>query len=172
MCTYKQNKTWRQHEILILYWKLQQHKIHAMQKSRNKRVILFYKAVRHIDPQSNWTSFCSFQNWKWQSLSSCAWSVHALIMDTLDTELTKTRKSNVTKLVTTQPTVNLYDPANDRVSNAVSSITSFMSTYSLDGIDIDYQTEMSIEVRIARTCWFALSRDLPGVKKKNCLAHG
>jgi chitinase len=73
-------------------------------------------------------------------------------MDTLDTELTKTRKSNVTKLVTTQPTVNLYDPANDRVSNAVSSITSFMSTYSLDGIDIDYQTEMSIEVRIARTC--------------------
>jgi chitinase len=73
-------------------------------------------------------------------------------MDTLDTELAKTRKSNVTKLVTTQPTVNLYDPASDRVSNAVSSITSFMSTYSLDGIDIDYETEMSIEVRIARTC--------------------
>jgi chitinase len=73
-------------------------------------------------------------------------------MYTLDTELAKTRKSNVTKLVTTQPTVNLYDPARDRVSNAVSSITSFMSTYSLDGIDIDYETEMSIEVRIARTC--------------------
>ncbi len=73
-------------------------------------------------------------------------------MDTLDTELAKTRKSNVTKLVTTQPTVNLYDPASDRVSNAVSSITSLMSTYSLDGIDIDYATEMSIEVRIARTC--------------------
>jgi hypothetical protein len=103
MCTYKQNKTWSQHEILILYWKLQQHKIHAMKKSRNKRVILFYKAVHYIDPQSNWSSFCSLQNWKWQSLSSCAWSVHALIMDTLDTELAKTRKSNVTKLVTTQP---------------------------------------------------------------------
>jgi hypothetical protein len=56
-------------------------------------------------------------------------------MNTLDTELAKTRKSNVTKLVTTQPTVNLYDPASDRVSNAVSSITSLMPTYSLDGID-------------------------------------